>query len=52
MGAIEVGTSIGQLNVLHLIPLGRRNFNYTVMFGVQKVQFQSVTIGINSINLV
>jgi len=52
MGAIQVGTSIGQLNVLHLIPMGRGNFNYTVSFGVQKVQFQSGTVGKNGINSV
>jgi hypothetical protein len=51
-GVMEVGTSLGQLNVLHLIPLGRGNLNYIVMFKVQKVQFQSKTIRINGINLV
>jgi hypothetical protein len=52
MRATEVGTSVGQLKVPHLIPLGRENFNYTVRFRVQKVQFQGGTIGINGINLV
>jgi hypothetical protein len=51
-GAIEFGTSIGQLNVLHLIPFGRGNFSYTVKFRVQKVQFQGGTIIIKGINLV
>jgi len=51
-GAIEVGTSIGQLKVLHLIPLGRGNFGYTVRFRVQKVQFQGRTLSTNGTNLV
>ena len=51
-GAIEVGTLIGQLNVLHLISLGRGNFNYTVRFRVQKVQSQGRTIGLSDVNLV
>ena len=48
--AIEVGTSIGHLKVLHLIALGRGNFKFTVRFRVQKVQFQGGTIGINGID--
>lgn len=51
-GAVEVGTSLGHCNVLHLIPLGRENLNYTIMFKVQKVQFRGGTIRLNGINLV